>query len=162
LSPNGFAVARPLLAESCVTNPLRHAFARGLTVAVVLAASACKTSAEKLADHLETSSSWLAAIDMAGRGWLQNRVPVRFARQLVDEGRTELAASAHAIADLRVSEVDIPGADAELARALVSVDAVLTALERRDSTGVAKALPNIAAHHATIDSLASRAKSAPE
>jgi hypothetical protein len=152
-------VACPLLADTCVIYDLRRGLARGLTAAVLLAVSACKTKEAKLADDLATSASWLAAIDMGGHSWMENRVPVRFARQLVEEGRSELAASGSAIADLHLQSGDAGAARAELARAVLSVDAVLSALDHRDSASVARAMPMIGAQRSMIDSMAKRAKS---
>jgi hypothetical protein len=149
-------VVRPLLTDVHVIHHPARAFARGLTAIVVLGASACTANEDKLADHLETSVSWLAAIDVAGRGWLQNRLPVRFSRQLIDEGRSEVAASKRAIVDLPLG--DVPAADAELAQAIASVDTLLASLERQDSTAVATALTVIAVHRSAIDSLANRVK----
>jgi hypothetical protein len=142
-----------------VTRPLSRAFARAVTAAALLAAAACKTQQQKFSDQLETSASWLAAIDMAGHSWMENRVPVRFSRQLVDEGHSELAASEAAIAGLHVQAGDAASARAELARAVVSLDTVLAALDHRDRTGVAKAMTTIGAQRLMIDSIAKRARS---
>jgi hypothetical protein len=141
-----------------VIRPL-SGFAGGVTAAAILAAAACKTPEQKFSDHLERSASWLAAIEMGGHSWMENRVPVRFSRQLVDEGRSELAASEAAIADLHVEGGDVASARAELARAVFSLDTVLAALDHRDSTGVARAMPTIGAQRLMIDSMAKRAKS---
>jgi hypothetical protein len=156
------AVARRLLADASVIKPHGFAVRRALAVTVLFTAWGCKPRAEKLADQLETSASWLAAIDMAGRSWSANRVPLRFARQIVEEARSGLTASARAIADLPVHGVDGPMARAELVRAVTSVDTMLAALDRRDSVGVGRAMPVIAARREAIDSMAKRAKSISE
>ena len=142
-----------------MTNRLRNVFTRGLIAIIALSAPACKTQTEKLADQLETSSSWLAAIDMAEHSWMENRVPVRFTRQLVDEGRSSLSASARAIADIRVPGVDAVTARDELLRATTTIDSLLAALDRRDMMGAGRVMPMVTAQRQTIDAMAKRAKS---
>ena len=99
---------------------------------------------------------------MAARSWKENRVPVRFAHRVIDEGRAGLIASARAIADLDVQDADVDVAGAELARAVAAVDTMLAAVDRRDRAGVGQATVVIAARREAIDSLAKRANSIPK
>jgi hypothetical protein len=126
-------------------------------VAAMVVATACGDD-RKLARKLETSASWIAAIDMAGRSWTNNRVPVRFARQLMEEGRSQLNTASRQVRHLRSDNPDQAAAGDALEDAAHAADVVLAALEQRDAQAVGDALSSLGAYRVIMDSLATRAK----
>jgi starvation-inducible outer membrane lipoprotein len=131
---------------------LRHALAACLVL------TACASDSQKFSDSLDTTRSWLASVHMVSRAWIGNRVPVRFARQLVDEATSQLERTGQSIASLDVDQAERSEALDELTRATQATRFILAALERRDVHGVDAALPAIAAHITRVDSLSSRAQ----
>ena len=119
---------------------------------------ACANDSARFADNLATAKSWLATADMTGHMWLSNRVPTRFARQVLDEARGQLEATRQSLTTLAVDATQRDAAAVELRHATEDTDALLAAVAHDDARGAFDRLPRIGAHMSLIDSLAARAK----
>jgi hypothetical protein len=65
--------------------------------------SGCKPEPLKLADQLDRSSSWLAAVAEVGTRTAQNRTPIRFADDVIADASDELTRVASRLASLKIA-----------------------------------------------------------
>lgn len=75
---------------------------RVFILATVLLAS-CKSQPVRLADELDRSSSWLAAVAEIGHRTSDNSTPVRYARDAIEDATAELDKAASSLSGISVA-----------------------------------------------------------
>ena|SRR5690349_21713022 len=76
---------------------------RRLACVLFVVAAGCKPKSLKLADELDRSSSWLAAVAEIGRTTAQNSTPIGFAENAIEDASAELNKSASKVEKIHVA-----------------------------------------------------------
>lgn len=117
---------------------------RLLLLLTLLTACSNKSSEDKLANELQTITSWSATAQMVGEAWVRGAVPTVYAKQTLSTAQQELQKETDTLAQLSIPPTQRPTLLENLQHLDQTVGQMSTAAQQTDRTGMAQEIQKLA------------------